>query len=151
MSGTAAAEQAKGREKPSWDADSFFDEIEAQTSANTRRLARRIYDWSREQGCRIGWSPGASAGGFFVTAGDQKLFTVTVGGTFWTRCAYYDAVVAEGDWGDLQEKLAPLGLAVPDDRTSAREPQASLPSGDPDAWFEAFADAYRWVLHEHVR
>jgi hypothetical protein len=148
---TAAAEQTKGREKPPWDADSFFDEIEAQTSANTRRLARRIYDWSREQGFRVTWSPGASAGGFFVGAGDQKLFKVTVGGRFWTRCAYYDAVVAEGDWGDLQEKLASLGLTVPDDRTSAREPQATLPAGHHDPWFDAFVDAYTWILCEHVR
>jgi hypothetical protein len=59
--------------------------------------------------------------------------------------------VAEGDWDDLQEKLAPLGLDLPDDRTAGREPQATLPSGAPDAWFEAFADAYRWILNEHVR
>jgi hypothetical protein len=147
---TAAAQQKKGRSKTSWDESTFFDEIETRTSGKKRELARRLYDWSQKRGCKITWSSGDSAGGFFVQADDQKLFKVTVGATFWTRCAYYDAIVGPDEWDHLQDRMDRLGLSFPDDRTSNREPQRELPSTNHEEWWEAFIEMYEWLLENRT-
>lgn len=145
---TAAAQQKKGRSKTSWDESTFFDEIEARTSEKKRKLARQIYDWTRKQGCKITWISGDSHGGFFVQADNKKLFKVTVGATFWTRCSYYDALVGPDEWAQLQKRMGRLNLSFPDDRTSNRDPQRDLPSEDHEKWWEVFEDLYEWLL-EH--
>ena len=146
---TAAAEQTKGREKTSWSESTFFDELEARTTKAKRRLARRTYDWVQENGCKITWSSGDTHGGFFVQADNQKLFKVTVEPRLWTRCPYYDAVVGENEWEQLQKRMASLGLSFPDDRTSNREPQRLFPDENHEEWWKAFKEAYEWILATH--
>lgn len=145
---TASAQQKKERDKTSWDKSTVFDEIESRTSEKKRRLARRIFDWAQGRGYRITWSSGKVYGGFFVQDGDQKLFKVTVGAQFGTRCPYYDAIVGADEWTEFQRRMDRLGLSFPDDRTSNREPNRILPSGDHDEWWQAFKDVYEW-LPEH--
>jgi hypothetical protein len=67
-------------------------------------------------------------GGFFAQTDDHKLFKITVKTLFWTRSAYYDAIVGPDEWEQLQQRMDRLGLSFPDDRTSNREPQRDLPS-----------------------
>ena len=145
---TEAAEQVKERSKTPWDESTFFDELEARTSKEKRRLARRIYDWARERGCRIEWLAGDSGGGFYVCDGEQKLFKITVSASIWTRCAYYEAIVDPTAWGELQERMSVLGLSFPDDPTSSRQPQRSLPASDHEEWWKAFEGTFQWLLEE---
>lgn len=50
------------RETRQWDEPTFFAELTRRTSEEEARVAKRILDWSKDQGCWIWWGKGLQDG-----------------------------------------------------------------------------------------
>jgi hypothetical protein len=68
------------RETRQWDEPTFFADLIRRTSEEEARVARRILDWAKDQGCWIWWGKGSQAGSFFpmIRKGDESFWTISV-------------------------------------------------------------------------
>ena len=138
-----------------WDEPTFFAELTRRTSEEETRVAKRILDWAKDQGCWIWWGKGLQDGGFYpmVRKGDENFCPISVW-TYGRLEIQFQQMKTRPPFDDpakrleLLDKLNALpGISLPPDAIEKR-PRLTLRWMAEEGRVERFLEVLGWVVGE---
>lgn len=152
---TERANRAKGR-KPSrhWDQDSVLQVLEERQGAAAAATARRILNWSDQQGLQIFHGRGEQHGSLTSGTGEAGgcyPFTIYTHGSVeikFQELSRRPPFDRRESLRELQSRLNAIdGVSIPDDGLD-RRPTLRIDALQSDRALDAFLDAMRWIFEE---
>jgi hypothetical protein len=155
---TAEAQRKKigsALETRQWDEPSFFRALEERTSAEDAASARRVLEWARARGMRVGWGKGRLDGSFtpeFDHGGMPYKFVRFY--TYGSVEVLFEYLYYQPPFDDESVRLELLrrlnelsGASISADKITKR-PTISLNLLRDDAVMEQFLGALNWIIEE---
>ncbi|MBD2041779.1 hypothetical protein [Microcoleus sp. FACHB-672] len=160
---TAEAQHKKSsatRERRRWDEVSFFQEFAARQGRDEAKIAKKIYEWAREQepDVHVQWGTGDTYGGFAAKLKHKgmllpELFTVDISGQLEISSSNYASqrpFNSEVKWLELRNQLSSIGLSLPADPTERRLPSLRLSTLQDEMTLQQVMATFEWIVDQII-
>ena len=141
--------------KNAWDEKSFMSKLESDTSLKEAEIARKIFDWSKENVDRVYWGQGVRTGSFVpiinVSGINHQLFAVLTNAKISIYFQVYSnkkPFKSEEKRKEIQKRINSInGINIPDESIKKR-PTIDISVLKDKKELNKFLETFEWVINE---